>query len=58
MDPGNATTWPVLANMYLEHFVALLLTVRQVLPGNHLHLPIIWTSYQFPLPFPSYNLKL
>jgi hypothetical protein len=34
------------------------LTVRQVLPGNDLHLPIIWTSYQFPLAFPSYNLKL
>jgi hypothetical protein len=34
------------------------LTARQVLPGNDLHLAIIWTSYQFPLSFPSYNLKL
>jgi len=34
------------------------LTVRQVLPGNDLHLPIIWTSYQFPFAFPSYNLKI
>jgi hypothetical protein len=36
----------------------LRLALRQALPGNDLHLPIIWTSYQFPLPFPSYNLKL
>jgi len=36
----------------------LRLALTQALPGNDLHLPIIWTSYQFPLPFPSCNLKL
>jgi hypothetical protein len=34
------------------------LNAQTTLAGNDLHLPIIWTSYQFPLPFPSCNLKL
>jgi hypothetical protein len=34
------------------------LTIRQVLPGNDLGLPVIWTSYQFSLPLPSCNVKL
>jgi hypothetical protein len=36
----------------------LRLALRQALPGNDLRLPVIWTSYQFPLPLPSCNLKL
>jgi hypothetical protein len=28
------------------------------LPGKELHLPVIWTSYQFPLPLPSCKLRL
>jgi hypothetical protein len=35
----------------------LSLALRQALPGNGLRLPVIWTSYQFPLPLPSCNLK-
>jgi hypothetical protein len=34
------------------------LALRQALLGNDLRLPVIWTSYQFPLPLPCCNLKL
>ena len=36
----------------------LRLALRQALPGNDLRLPVIWTSYQFPLPLPGCNLQL
>ena len=36
----------------------LRLALGQALLGNDLRLPVIWTSYQFPLPLPSCNLKL
>jgi hypothetical protein len=36
----------------------LRLALRQALPGNDLRLPVIGTSYQFPLPLPSCNVKL
>ena len=28
------------------------------LPGTGMHLPVIWTSYQFPVPLPSRKLLL